>query len=142
MRIEVAVTQYLSGWLRVTDATDNTDLSGSQPLKLPQASGWVSGKLLTVKSQAKVGRAAPRSDAIAIATLTEAAFDADEFVENAQVLGCSGSWVLVDYDIPRQNQELLKALQLNDMARSRPGRFRVWVDQICAIQETSCSIGE
>jgi hypothetical protein len=141
--VEVEVSAAADGWFRIAKARDNEMLTDAPPRPMFRGSGWVSGRKLTVKSQASAGRQRPNAKAPAVLSGQEgASFDGDAFVQNGQLLGCSGKWVLVEYRLPADS-EVLSGLEIKPAAKTgaEAGRFRAWVDRICATQETSCDGG-
>lgn len=141
--VEVEVSAGANGWFRIAKARDNEMLTDAAPRPMFKGSGWVSGRKLTVKSQASAGRQRPDAKAPAILSGQDgASFDGDAFVQNGRVLGCSGKWVLVEYGLPADS-EVLTGLTIAPAAKAgaEAGRFRAWVDRICATQETSCDGG-
>lgn len=141
--VEVEVSAGANGWFRIAKARDNEMLTDAAPRPMFKSSGWVSGRKLTVKSQASAGRQRPDAKAPAVLSGQDGAgFDGDAFVQNGRLLGCSGKWVLVEYGLPA-GSEVLSGLEIKPAAKAgaEPGRFRAWVDRICATQETSCDGG-
>lgn len=141
--VEVEVSAGANGWFRIAKARDNEMLTDAVPRPMFKGSGWVSGRKLTVKSQATAGRQRPDAKAPAVLTGQDgASFDGDAFVHNGRLLGCSGKWVLVEYGLPADS-EVLSGLEIKPAAKvgGEAGRFRAWIDRICATQETSCDGG-
>lgn len=137
--VEVEVVAGRGGWFKIQDAQDNEALIEGPQRPMFKGSGWVSGRKLTVKSQSSVGRQRPAADAAAVLTGRDGiAFDSDAFVGSAQLAGCSGRWALVEYG-PLE-RDVGSGLEVAPAARAglAGGRFRAWVDRICALQETSC----
>lgn len=116
--VEVQVDASQNGWFRIRNARDNPALVDA-PRAMHSGSGWVSGHLLTVKSQARTARdvADHRGNPVKIAGL---AFDSDDFVRTSKVVDCVGKWVF---------------------AVNEKYKFRGWLDRLCGIQETSCDNG-
>jgi hypothetical protein len=141
--VEVEVSAGANGWFRIARARDNEMLTDAPPRPMFKGSGWVSGRKLTVKSQATAGRQRPDAKAPAVLSGQDGmSLDGDAFVQNGRLLGCSGKWVLVEYGLPA-GSEALSGLEIKPAAKAgaEPGRFRAWVDRICATQETSCDGG-
>jgi hypothetical protein len=141
--VEVEVSAGANGWFRIAKARDNEKLTDAAPRPMFKGSGWVSGRKLTVKSQATAGRQRPDAKAAAVLSGPDgASFDGDAFVQNGRLLGCSGKWVLVEYGLPADS-EAMSGLTIAPAAKAgaEAGRFRAWVDRICATQETSCDGG-
>ena len=57
--VEVEVSAGANGWFRIAKARDNEMLTDAAPRPMFKGSGWVSGRKLTVKSQAAAGRQRP-----------------------------------------------------------------------------------
>jgi len=142
--VEVEVTAGADGWFQIRKARDNEALTEATARPMYKGSGWVSGRKLTVKSQADTGRERPDAQApAAIAGRDGMSFDSDAFVRNSRLLGCSGKWVLAEFGPLPAGSDVLDALEIKPAARAglEAGRFRAWVDRICAEQETSCDGG-
>ena len=142
--VEVEVTAGSDGWFQIRKARDNEALTEAAARPMFKGSGWVSGRKLTVKSQADTGRERPDAKApVIIAGRDGMAFDSDAFIHNGRLLGCSGKWVLVEYGPLPAGGDVLEALEVKPPARAglEEGRFRAWLDRICAVQETSCDGG-
>lgn len=142
--VEVEVSAGANGWFRIAKARDNEMLTDAAPRPMFKGSGWVSGRKLTVKSQAVAGRQGPDAKAPAVLSGQEGAgFDGDVFVQNGRLLGCSGKWVLIEYGPFPADGEAMAGLDVKPAAKAgaESGRVRAWVDRICATQETSCDGG-
>ncbi|CAD5265620.1 conserved exported hypothetical protein [Bosea sp. 62] len=142
--VEVEVSAGANGWFRIAKARDNEMLTDAAPRPMFKGSGWVSGRKLTVKSQAAAGRLRPDAKAPAVLSGQDgASFDGDAFVQNGRLLGCSGKWVQVEYGPFPADSEAVSGLTIAPAAKAgvEAGRFRAWVDRICATQETSCDGG-
>lgn len=141
--VEVEVSAGANGWFRIVKARDNELLTDAAPRPMFKGSGWVSGRKLTVKSQATAGRQRPDAKAAAVLSGRDgASFDGDAFVQNGRLLGCSGKWVLVEYGLPADSEAMSElTIAPSAKAGAEAGRFRAWVDRICATQETSCDGG-
>lgn len=116
--VEVEVDAAQDGWFRIRNARDNPALV-DVPRPMFTGVGWVSGHLLTVKSQARVARdvANQRGSPVKIAGEN---FDSDNFVRTSKIADCVGKWVLT----------------VNETYK-----FRGWLNRICGNQETSCDDG-
>lgn len=147
VKVEVDVVAAQAGWMQIDNAKDNEALTEKPARPMYPGKGWVSGRKLSVKSQAGRGHALPDSRSPVVLSLAEhEAFDADLWVDAGQLLGCSGRWALVEFDSARLPKDVLASLKISNAARAGlpKGRFRAWLNQICGIQETSCSglVGE
>ncbi len=141
VRIEVEVAGARNGWFLIRNAQDNDALTGQPPRRLYSGEGWVSGSKLTVKSQADVGRSLPGPDAAAVLRIGDnQRFDDDDTIEAARLVDCKGTWAQVEFSEQRFPADMRASLKVERAAREGlpSGRFRAWVDRICAIQETSC----
>jgi hypothetical protein len=142
--VEVTVKAGVNGWFLIAEARDNEVLTDGALRTMFKGSGWVSGRKLTVKSQAQAGRLRPDAKAPEVLTTQDGmSLDGDAFLHNGRLLGCSGPWALVEYGPLPADGEVLGALTIKPAARAgaEAGRFRAWVDRICALQETSCDGG-
>lgn len=141
VKVEVDVLGSRNGWFLITNAQDNEALTEKAARSMYHGRGWVYGRKLTVKSQARKGRAQPdpRSEVV-FSTASVDSFDNDEMVDAGALLACSGKWALVELDRSKLSgtDEELKIAPSARSGLSR-GRFRTWLNQICNIQETSCS---
>lgn len=138
VRIEVQVTAADEGWFRIRAARDNEAMTGRPARRLFRGEGWVSGRKLVVKSQATRGRERPSADApVTVRQADDGGFDSDAMVDAGRPVDCQGRWAQVEY-----TEATLKdsGLRVAPAARAGlpAGRFRTWVDQLCALQETSC----
>ncbi|WP_123649688.1 SH3 domain-containing protein [Lysobacter enzymogenes] len=140
--VEVEVVAGDDGWFKIRAARDNDALIEGPQRPMFKGEGWVSGRKLTVKSQAQAGRQRPDAAApIAIGGGADGAgFDSDSFVEHARLLGCKGRWALVEYGPWSAETGEPAALQIAPAARAgaEKGRIRAWMNHLCALQETSC----
>ncbi|MDP9606472.1 SH3 domain-containing protein [Variovorax sp. NFACC27] len=140
VRVRVGVTASANGWFKIREAADDDMLTGQAPRPVYKGEGWVSGRKLVVKSQAKAGRAAPSPGAPATIRLQDdSLFDGDSTVAAGRPVDCRGRWVQVEYEEARFPADL-RPLQIAAAARAGvpKGRFRTWLNKICGIQETSC----
>lgn len=137
--VEVDVVAGQDGWFKIEGAQDNEALIDGPQRPMFKGSGWVSGRKLTIKSQADVGRQRPDAKAPAVLIGRDGvSFDSDAFVASGRLAGCSGRWALVEYGpIDRDGDAGLEVKPAAE-AGVGGGRFRAWVDRICALQETSC----
>jgi hypothetical protein len=140
--VEVEITASAKGWFRIRNARDNTKLTGAGRRAMYGGRGWVSGQKLTVKTQSPAGRAQP-SEKAAIVLSTEAGLtlDNDGLRAVGRLIGCQGKWALVEFGPLPAGDTLGQRLDIAPAAQSGlpPGHIRAWLNQICAIQETSCS---
>jgi hypothetical protein len=134
VKIEVSVLLGKNGWFQIKDAVDNTSLTGISERAIYKGTGWVSGKKLTIKSQAMEGHAAPNISSASILKTKNQNFDGDSFVEATHLLNCDGEWAEVEVDLKKLSSEIKKSLGLAEKKTA----LKMWVNQICSIQETSC----
>ncbi|MFK3649570.1 SH3 domain-containing protein [Lysobacter enzymogenes] len=137
--VEVEVIAGADGWFKIRGAQDNDALVEGAQRPMFKGTGWVSGRKLAVKSQAQVGRQRPDAKAPAVVSGRDGmGFDSDAFVGSARLAGCSGRWALVEYG--PVERDVGAAVEIKPAAKAglAGGRFRAWVDRLCAIQETSC----
>jgi len=142
VRVEVEVIGVRDGWFLIRNAKDNADLTGRPARPMYSGRGWVGGSKLTVKSQADAGRARPaRAAAVHLRVGDGETFDGDSFIEAARLSDCQGDWAQVEFADQRFPAQDRATLKVEPAARAGlpSGRFRVWVDRLCGIQETSCS---
>jgi hypothetical protein len=112
--VEVEVVAAQNGWFRIRNARDNA-LLAPPGRKVFNGAGWVSGRHLSVKSQAPMGRDVASARGRPVRAAVD--FDSDSFVRSARLHDCVGQWALVS---------------------SPEHRFSGWLNRICATQETSC----
>lgn len=140
-RVEVEVVESRNGWFRIRHAEDFSRLTGREPRPTFSGEGWVSGSKLSVKTQALRGRAAPSTKASTLLQIGDGEpLDSDALMEASRPIDCDGEWVRLEFTEKRLPSDLRAALQIAPDARkgAPAGRFRVWVNRICAIQETTC----
>ncbi|UXH78383.1 SH3 domain-containing protein [Roseateles amylovorans] len=141
VRVEVEVLGARNGWFLIRNATDNEVLTDRPARPMYAGEGWVSGNKLTVKSQADVGRAQPNLKAKAVLRVGDnETFDSDVLIEAGRLADCTGKWAQVEFVDQRVPSKHRSSLKVDAGARAGlpAGRFRAWVNRICAIQETSC----
>lgn len=141
VRVSVKVTESARGWFKVREAFDDESLTGQPARPLYAGEGWVSGRMLVVKSQAQVGRQRPDAKApVSVRLKDDASFDGNSTIRAGRLVGCQGAWAQVEFDESRLSEEVRPLVQVLPAAREgQPkGRFRTWLNQLCAIQETSC----
>lgn len=140
-RAEVDVIASQGGWFLIRNGRDNPDMTGRAERSMYQGEGWVSGSRLVVKSQSNVGRAKPRHDAPEVTRLRDGGtFDNDAMIDGSRLVGCQGPWAQVEFTDSRLRPSTRQALRVDPSARHGlpSGHFRVWMDKICGVQETSC----
>lgn len=122
VHIEVEIRASKNGWFKIRNARDNSALNTGKQRKPYSGEGWVSGDGLAVKSQAQRAYGKPSKGSKVLLATDMPEWDS---IEGApKLLGCQGKWARVEIET-----EQLKV--------------RAWVNQICDIQETSCSgLGE
>ncbi len=140
VRVEVAVLASVNGWFLIDQATDNTMLTEKPERPMYSGKGWVSGKKLAVKTQAKIARLAPEGGA-ETAFLVGNVLDGDSLNKPAQLVACNGKWAQVEYALSDVPKNQLSEIKINPAAKigAPAGYVRGWVNKICATQETSCS---
>jgi len=142
VRVEVEIAGVRNGWFLIRNARDNSELTGRPARRMYSGEGWVSGSKLTVKSQADAGRARPAPGAAVHLRIGDGeTFDGGGVIEAARLTDCQGEWAQVEFADQRFPAEVRSTLKVEQAARAGlpPGRFRVWVNRLCGIQETSCS---
>ncbi len=139
--VEVSVIGSRNSWLLIDGAGDNELLMDGLKLRPSfRGKGWVSGRKIAVKTQAKQARLEPnvKSDT---AFLVGNVLDGDSLSRPGQLIGCRGKWALLEYKLDKNDIELIDEIKINPAAKvsASPIRVRGWVNQLCDIQETSCS---
>lgn len=141
VRIEVDVTGQDNGWFHVQHARDNEQLTGQAARQVFGGDGWVSGRKLTVKSQATQGRAAPDAKSAPVLALGDGeGFDNDAFVGASHLLGCQGAWALIELDAGKLPDDVRAQLKVSPggPAGATAAHPRAWVNRVCGVQETTC----
>jgi len=140
VRIELDVLGQRDGWFHVGHARDNEQLTGRPARKLYAGDGWVSGRKLTIKSQATEGRSAPEAGAPVILSLENGdSLDGDAIVAASRLVACRGDWAEIELDIARLPDDVRAQLKLAPSATGATAAPpRAWVDRICGVQETTC----
>ena len=103
--------------------------------------GWVSGRKLTIKSQATRGHASPDAQSPTVLSLgDEDGFDGDAIVGASRLIACKGSWVQIELDAARLPADVRGQLHAQPAAAlgSTVAHPRAWVDRVCGVQETPC----
>ena len=141
VRIEVDVVGQQDGWFHVANARDNEQLTGLPARKLAVRQGWVSGRKLTIKSQASRGHASPDAHSATVMSLGDAdTFDGDAIVGASHLVACHGAWVQIEIDAARLPADVRSQLHVQPAAAagSTATHPRAWVDHVCGVQETTC----
>lgn len=124
------VTLYLigtePGWLHVSGASDAQNEDDGYPHRAVNAGeGWVRPDVVKLGIQSGRGYLRPDTASRRILDLGDKWLT--EVVEIAQIRGCSGEWILLDY-------------QFTGAARDTPTWGRAWFRGVCAISETTCDM--
>lgn len=141
VRVEVMVVSSEKGWFQIDQAKDNTLLTGQPERPMFKGQGWVSGRKLTVKSQARTAYAQPDVTAsVAFSFRDGGSFDNDQMMQAGHLIDCQGGWAFVEFNEQKLSDDIRKELVVVPAARfALPDHlFRAWVHQICENQETSC----
>lgn len=141
VRTEVTITGHANGWFRIEDARDNPELTGLPARPVFAGSGWVSGRQLTVKSQAGHGYLQPDATSQAVLRLgDDGSFDGDAMVAAGALIACRGEWALVEFADAALPADFRPLVVTAPEARAGlpAGRFRAWLNRLCGIQETRC----
>jgi Bacterial SH3 domain len=141
VKTELDVVGSHNGWIKIAHAGDNTMLTGKPARPVFSGSGWVSGRKLTVKSQASFGYAEPNIKSPYVLQTSEGSFDNDELMQAGQMISCQNNWALMEFSQDKLSAETYESLSIAASARKglAKGHFRAWLYQLCGIQETSCS---
>jgi hypothetical protein len=135
---EVNIIGSNNGWFKIDSAGDNTTLTGEPERTGFSGEGWVSGRKLTVKSMANHGYAEPNVRS-AIVLKIEGGMDNGYLTSAGQLIACQGHWALVEYSQKKMPADMAEIEASLTARKGLPkGHFRAWVNQICAIQETTC----
>jgi hypothetical protein len=140
-RVEVNVLATKNGWFLINGAQDSSALmDATKPRRMYKGDGWVSGRKLAVKTQARNARLEP-STAGETAFLVGNVLDGDSLSRPGQLIACKGKWVQLEYTLSKDDAELVDDIKIHPKAKvsKSPIRVQGWVNQICDIQETSCS---
>lgn len=141
LMIEVLILGSTNGWFRVANARDNPELSGQRERSVFSGEGWVSGRKLTVKSQAATGHASPNAESsVVLRSRDGSGFDNDTMVRAGQLIACKADWALVEFSDEALSDDVRESLIISGAARTGSSKrnFRAWLNQICSLQETSC----
>ena len=142
IRVEVGVSGSVGDWIHIGNAHENTTLTERPARAMFVGDGWVAGRKITVKSQAVQGHAAPGADSPVVTSLKSGdAFDGDEMVDAGHLVGCQGRWAQVECSEGALSMQARDDLVVTATARAGlpAGRFRAWVNNLCGVQETTCS---
>lgn len=141
VKVVVDVLRSRDGWIEIDNAADNETLTERPAHPMYGGPGWVSGRKLTVKSQAVAGYGAPDVNAKVVLRSAQGwSLDMESMIRSGQLVGCRDRWALVEFDLGKIDIDIAKELEIDPAARAGlpRGRFRAWVNQICGIQETTC----
>lgn len=148
--VEVQIIDSKDGWFKIMSATDNAALMEANEVPLRKmfgGTGWVDGTKLAVKSQRIAGFSKPDGSSELIVTPLGSdeppiAFDD---TETNHLVDCKDDWAYIEVDPSANDYDMTTQMKVSPSAIVDPQRksFRIWVDNICAIQETSCDgLGE
>lgn len=128
---EVTVTQYDSGWLKVSALRDLEN--GEAARALPPTPGWIEANAIRFNIQSGHGYEAPDTASKVIIDMKDEW--ATEVGEIEQVHACQGDWVLVDYrqTLTRDAQDALVPL-----AAEKQFRKQAWFRNTCGDFFTTC----
>lgn len=117
---ELKIIGSQHGWIKIKNAQESgifEELTGIKPRKMFTGTGWVSGKMLTIKSQAKKAYSEPSiTSRVVHSESPDLNFDK---IDSYQLLACQDRWVyVIDKDLKKQN--------------------RYWLNKTCGFQETTC----
>lgn len=120
--IEVEIRASKNGWFKIRNARDNSALNTGKQRKPYSGEGWVSGQGLAVKSQSRQAYEKPSKGSKVLLATDMPEWDS---IQGApKLLDCQGKWARIEIETEQR-------------------KVRAWVNQICDIQETSCSgLGE
>jgi len=140
VRIELDVLAQRDGWFHVAHARDNEQLTGRPARPVFAGDGWVSGRKLTVKSQATQAHASPDAGApVALALADGGSLDGDAIVASTRLLACRGDWAEIELDLERLPEDVRAQLKVTPgTAGAAAGHPHAWVDRVCGVQETTC----
>jgi Bacterial SH3 domain len=141
IRVGTEVTDASNGWFKIRDSYDEDRLTGEPARPTYTGEGWVSGRKLVVMVQTNVAHLKPDASSPVVLQLDESlAFGGDALEKATRMVDCQGEWVQLEIIDARIEKEARATLQVAPEARAGlpPGRFRVWVNKICGLQETSC----
>lgn len=128
---EVTVTQYDSGWLKVSALRDLEN--GEAARALPPTPGWIEANAIRFNIQSGHGYEAPDTASKVIIDMKDEW--ATEVGEIEQVHACQGDWVLVDYrqTLTRDAQDALVPL-----AAEKQFRKQAWFRNTCPPTASVC----
>ena len=141
-KVEVRVLAGRDGWFLISGVQDNPALTGISQRRMFRGKGWVSGRKIGVQSQASKDYARPNVKSKVVFTFTDgSSFFGDQMVETGKLTACAGKWGQLEYDEIKLTEESGGSMLIDAAARAGlvSGRFRAWVNQLCDLQETSCS---
>lgn len=128
---EVTITQYDSGWLKVSELRDLEN--GDAARAVPPTPGWIEANAIRFNIQSGHGYEAPDTASKVIIDMKDEW--ATEVGEIEQVHACQGDWVLVDY-----RQKLIRDAQyaLVPVATEKQFRKQAWFRNTCGDFFTTC----
>ncbi len=136
--VEFNIIGSENGWLRIRNARYDEDLAGAPVPAVFSDEGWISGRGVGVIVQTQLGFAEPSHDsAVLIDGRPHANLDG---WRQRGIAGCTGQWVLVDWQEPAapfEGQEPARWLDQAIVSRA-PFTLRAWSAGVCNILETTC----
>ena len=137
--VEFDIVEARPGWLKIDQATDPVELNedGEEiPARpLPSGPGWIPDDAAQIGIQSALGYASPDAASPLLLDI------GDDWVTDmgwtGAIRGCSGDWLLVDYQIERARTP---TGALVDLPENERPRGTAWFRGICANQKTTCDM--
>lgn len=137
--IEFDIIEARPGWLKIDHATNPVELNEegeAVPARpLPAGEGWIPDDAAPIGIQSALGYADPDAASPLLLDI------GDDWVTDmgwtGAIRGCSGDWLLVDYQIERARTPTGALVDLPEAERPRG---TAWFRGICANQKTTCDM--
>jgi len=137
--IEFEIVEARPGWLKIDHATDPVELDEKgeavAPRPLPSGPGWIPDDAAQIGVQSALGHARPDTASPLVLDI------GDDWVTDmgwtGAIRGCSGDWLLIDYQIERARTPTGAMIDLPETKRLTG---TAWFRGICANQKTTCDI--
>jgi len=134
--VELTIHGSHNGWLIISGAQDDPELSGQPARPVYSGSGWIPGSAVSFSVQSDTGYARPGATSTVVATFDGAWLT--EVGDIDRVVACNGEWALLDFHRVRERNETTDILETLTPEEQAASQNRAWFRNICPVQETTC----
>jgi hypothetical protein len=136
---EFSIVGSQDGWLEIEGAGLDEQIAGKAERTAYTGRGWIAGGGVLVAVQSGTGFAAPSHDSAVLVSAHPNDRALEEFGPK-RVIGCSGRWVLADWDgaVRYDGETWRLTYRPEAVVRRNPVVLRAWSAGVCNILETTC----